>query len=194
MNRQPDLNAPRFRKDNFNIFSDKEFKKNLNTLKLSKKYNIIEMKNIIKTFNETVWENVIDNRDGVKLPENLGILFVGTCQPKRKSKNVDFKSTVDYNKVIQHRNWESDDYLAKIFCTTFHNKRSVKNRELWSFKASRNFSRSVSKAYPSNWNMYHKIDPNKQISYLFEMAKIELTKNAENERLLEVYNEFEFLN
>ena len=38
---------------------------------------------VIKSFNGKVWEGVIDNRNGIELPESLGYLFIGSCPPSK---------------------------------------------------------------------------------------------------------------
>ncbi|MCK5762493.1 MAG: hypothetical protein KAH05_00075 [Clostridiales bacterium] len=190
--KRANLKAPRFRKevedtgstDNLKVISEKAV--------LSRKYSISEIKTVIKTFNTLVWENVIKHRDGVSLPESLGDIFVGTCPPKKLSKNVDYKSTLESDTVVQHRNYESDSYLAKIFYTTYNLKRKYKNGDVWGFKASRNFSRSVSKAYPVMWKMYYQIDPRRKVSEMFRSMMFETKIKQFRDNLILDYNEFEF--
>jgi len=52
---------------------------------------------IIKTFNEYVCQEVINNRDGVELPESLGWLFIGTCKNAKKNNvNIGVYNDSDY--------------------------------------------------------------------------------------------------
>ena len=46
-----------------------------------------KFKKIINLFNERIWKEVIENRDGVELPDSLGYIFIGTC-PAAKSVNM----------------------------------------------------------------------------------------------------------
>lgn len=149
-----------------------------------------EIKEVIQTFNGILWQTAIDVRDGVELPNQLGHIFIGTCPPK-KSKNVDFKLSADYLKVVQHRNWESDNYLAKIFYTTFGSKYRFKHHELWAFNPTRAFKREVGKTYPQKWKQYVMVDPSKKISYIYKASEAQIYKAEQTEISLETYNEFD---
>jgi hypothetical protein len=171
----PDLNAPRFRNKTEGTLN-KEFLEALReNVKSVKTLTDSEIKNLIVTFNGNVWKKVIDKRDGVDLPEQLGHIFIGTCQPP-KSKNVDFKSSMQHLKVVQHRNWESDNYLAKIFFTNYATKYKFKNHELWGFTPIRQFKRTLAKEYPKRWKQYVEIDSGKKISGLYKMRSLKIEK------------------
>lgn len=189
--KKPDLNAPRFRRNLEGTLNNnflKELYENVPSAKhLSKK----EIKKIIVTFNKNIWLKVIDERDGVELPESIGHIFLGTCPPKKRTKNVDFKMSADYQKVIQHRNWESDKHLAKIFYTTFGTKYRFKFHDLWAFNGTRNFTRKVGETYPTNWKRYIEIPPILKISNLYKNNVESFKKQEETKALLESYNEFE---
>ena len=85
----PNLNAPRYREkvlgllniDLINEFKDK-YPIYLNIDK-------DKLKSIIKLYNKKLWEEVINNRSGVELPDSLGYLFIGTC-PTAKSVNTNY--------------------------------------------------------------------------------------------------------
>jgi len=189
--RIPDVKAPRYRQqvesttDAAFIIYIKERNPSL------KKISAAEIRKIINTFNNTIYESVVANRDGVELPEFLGKLFIGTCPPKKR-KNVDFKRTTEYQHVVQHRNWESDNFLAKIFYSVYDLKHSYKNHELYGFKACRKFSRLVGQEYPKNWKMYIQIDPKMKISGLFRQTMARIERKDRTEEYLVTYDEFEF--
>ena len=149
----PNLNAPRYRKKVLSLLNMdflKEFKE---------KYPIYsdidnkKLKNIIKLYNKKLWEEVIDNRNGVELPDSLGYLFIGTC-PAAKSVNTNYALSRQYGKVLQNKNFETDGKIAKIFYTNYSTKYKFRNRELWQFKATREFKRTVAKTYPEKWTKY----------------------------------------
>lgn len=123
-------------------------------------------KKIVMGMNKMIVETIVNTRDGIELPEQLGYMFLGTCQPKVR-KNVDFKTTDHYLKVIQHRNWESDNYLAKIFYTNYETKYKFKFNDLWGFKAARAFTKLVGQEYPKNWKMYIQVDHTLKVSRLY---------------------------
>lgn len=187
----PDVKAPRYRRPaKRTIVNDvvKAIKQEV----FSAKY--IEdklVKEIIYEFNCQLVESAIENRDGVEVPSQIGHIFIGTC-PMKKSKNIDFKITAIHKKAIQHRNWESDNYLAKIFFTTYSSKYKFKNNELWGFYAIRDFKRKVGKTYPANWKKYVQVDPKLKIGSVFRenMSKLDTAQTEED--LLKTYNEFEF--
>ena len=101
--KKPDLNAPRFRPKKLNL-SNADFYNQF--VEDNPKYSFItadKFKEVIKTFNGLIWKSVIDLRDGVELPEQLGYLFIGTC-PRKVSTNVDYKRSADYEQIIQNQN------------------------------------------------------------------------------------------
>lgn len=149
-----------------------------------------KVKDIIIAINKAIKDTIIFTRDGIELPEQLGYLFLGTCQPKIR-KNVDFKTTDHYLKVIQHRNWESDNYLAKIFYTNYETKYKFKYRELWGFKAARDFTKQVGVEYPKNWKMYIQVDHTLRVAKLYREYLNKLDQKEVQDILAETYNPLE---
>ncbi len=186
----PDVKAPRFRPEVYNVLN-KEF---IESFKQKyPKYKHVEddvLRKIIKTFNKTVAQTVVDFRDGVQLPEQIGWLFIGTCQASKK-RNVDFAKSRAYGVSVENRNWASDGKLAKIFFTNYAPKHKMKNREFWSFVACREFKRNVAKTYPENWNMYVVVDPKTKIRLAYSKALYKDKKAKETEAALQNYNEFD---
>ena len=188
---KPNLKAPRWNAKTFNASGRTTFFKFFRSKYPEyKDFSEKEIRKIIKTFNETIVEQVIENRHGVELPEFCGRIFIGSC--KKKKINIDYKKTADNNKVMQHRNFESDDYLAKIFYSTYDIKHAYKNHELYAFKACRNFSRFVSKTYPNNWKTYIQVGSHKKITGLYRQAMDRLERRDKTEEYLKTYDEFDF--
>lgn len=165
--KKPDLNAPRFRQTKHTILDDnliKRFKKKY------PQYADVDrevLKKIIYVYNKNLGQTAIDYRDGAEFPENLGYIFIGSC-PSPKKFNVDYTTSVIHDKPLRHRNFESDNFLAKIFYTNFANKYKFQNRELWQFKGTRWFTRAVAEAYPENWKNYLQVDSFTHISKMFK--------------------------
>ena len=163
----PNLNAPRYREkvlgllniDLINEFKDK-YPIYLNIDK-------DKLKSIIKLYNKKLWEEVINNRSGVELPDSLGYLFIGTC-PTAKSVNTNYALSKQYGKVLQNMNLDTDGKLAKIFYTNLSTKYRFKNRELWQFKAVRQFKRAVAKVYPTQWNKYIVMENRKRVAEMYK--------------------------
>jgi hypothetical protein len=148
------------------------------------------IKKILVTCNELIANCVVDTRDGIELPEQLGYMFLGTCQPKVR-KNVDFKTTEHYLKVIQHRNWESDNYLAKIFYSNYETKYKFKFNDLWAFKGCREFTKKVGIEYPKNWKKYIQVDHTLKIASLYRSAVYQEERKQIDKERLEDYNPLE---
>ena len=163
---KPDVKASRYR-PKVNTILDKEFFENFK--QAHPKYKDLDNKLIrkmIKRFNQVLYQTVIDTRDGVQLPEQLGWIFIGTCQ-KSKKKNIDYGKSQKYGVSVSNKNWETDGNVAKIFYSSYSEKYHYKNRECWNFVACRNFKRAVSEEYPKKWTMYHEVDPHKKINEQF---------------------------
>ncbi len=186
--KKPDLNAPRYRPKKLN-FTNVEFYNRF--IEEHPKYANVtadKFKEVINSFNGKIWETVIENRDGVELPEQLGYLFIGTC-PRKKS-NVDFSKSKEHGVIIQHQNWESDNYAAKIFYTNYETKYRFKHHEMWGFTGIRNFKRTVAQTYPVNWKKYVMVDNLVRISRIFRKEKYKEFLKNETLDLLNNYDEF----
>lgn len=187
----PDLHAPRLRNKAHGLLNSdtlKEFKKE------HKEYKDLDMatfKKIVVTFNEKLWWTVINDRDGVTLPEQLGFLFIGSCETPLVKTNIDFKKSLELGMNITLRNLESDSKLAKIFYTNYGTKYKFLNRDLWKFVAIRQFKRTVAQEYPKRWKQYVEIAQSQKVSSLFKEAKPDNFVKMESE-LLEIYDEFNF--
>jgi len=186
--KKPDLKAPRFRPKKLNLTNSEFYEQFIKDNPKHSGLSVNQFKEIIKVFNGKIWESVIDYRDGVELPEQLGYLFIGSCP--RKKNNVDFNKSQHYGVVLQNKNWESDDYLAKIFYTNFETKYRFKNHDLWGFKGVRDFTRSVGKTYPTEWKKYLVVDNFVKISRIFRIHKERDVRKVETEELLKDYDEF----
>jgi hypothetical protein len=186
----PDVKGARFRPDVFNVFNPKlvkEFKKRY------PKYKDLDyrlLKEVMRKFNNAIFQGVIDTRDGIQLPEQLGWLFIGTCQQSKKT-NVDFAKSKKYGVTITNKNWETDGKLAKIFFTNYAPKHRMRNREYWGFTACRDFKRTVAKTYPENWNTYIVVDATQRLKLAYSKAVYKEIKLKETTKALENYNEFD---
>lgn len=187
--KRPDLNAPRYRSKKLNFtnldFLDKFVKEN-------PKYDSLTMdkfKEVISVFNGRLWETVVDERDGIELPEQLGNLFIGSC-PRKKRHNTNYKLSNELGSLVQCQNWESDNYVAKILYTNYETKYRFKNNEMWSFTGIRDFKRTVAKTYPENWKKYILLDNMIKVSRVFRKQKVQEYIKNETDILLNQYDEF----
>lgn len=186
---KPDLNAPRYRPKKLNLTNIEMYEKFLQENPKFSSLTIKQFKDIITSFNGKIWHRVIDSRDGVELPEQLGFIFIGTC-PRKNSDNPNYKVSNQYGQKIQNQNWESDQYVAKIFYTNFETKYRFKHHEMWGFKGLRDFKRTVAKTYPTEWKKYVQVDNLLKVSLLFRKQKFKDFKKQETVQLLQDYDEF----
>lgn len=186
---KPDLKGPRYRPTKHNLTNVEFYQRFIADNPKYASLTLAQFKEIIKVFNGMIWRNVVDYRDGVELPEQLGYLFIGTC-PRRKKESIDYAKSGLYGQRIQNQNWESDNYMAKIFYTNFETKYRFKNHELWGFAALRDFKRTVAATYPKQWKMYVSVDNKMKISKLFRIHRFKEFKKNETITLLETYDEF----
>ena len=191
---KPNITAARYRPKVHNILDDvlvQNFKKKYPRYKNIEKKTL---KKILKSFNESVFQTVIENRDGVALPESLGWIFIGTCHQSKKE-NIDYVKSQKYGVRVSNKNWDTDGKLAKIFYSNYAPKVKMQNREYWGFIACRNFKRKVSKTFSENWQMYLAVDPNVRLHshYNKEVAKNSYKDHLqkENNKALKNYNEFD---
>lgn len=188
--KQPDLSAPRFRPKKLNILTKEIHKDFIARYPKYKNVPYEVYKEIVTEFNGKIWEEVIENREGVELPEQLGYVFIGTC-PRKVSENVDYYKSKMYGKKIQHQNWESDQYTAKIFYTNFEVKYRFRFHHMWGFSAVRDFKRTVGMTYPENWKKYPVIDNFQKISRLLrKVHKLDTIATDTEQQLLD-YDEFD---
>lgn len=187
--KKPDLNAPRYRPTKL-TFSNQDFYDRFLAAnpRYASQVSLDKFKEVIKTFNGLIWNTVIEERDGVELPEQLGYIFIGTC-PRKKS-NIDFHKSAHYGQILQNQNWESDQYVAKIFYTNYETKYSFKHHDLWSFSGVRDFKRTVGKTYPQEWKKYLMVDNMVRVSRIFRKQNYKQMKVVETQELLETYDEF----
>jgi hypothetical protein len=188
--KKPNVKASRYRPEVITLLN-KEFFENFK--KAHPKYKNLDnklLRKIIKRFNQIVYQTVIDTRDGVQLPEQLGWLFIGTCQRSKKD-NIDYAKSKKYGVKVTNNNWETDGKLAKIFFTNYAPKHKMKNREFWGFTACREFKRSVAKTYPENWNIYVPVLSKAKIDKVYNSIMYKDYLNKVEKTTLKTYNEFE---
>ena len=188
--KKPDVKAPRFRPDTHHVLTKEFFEMFKKRYPKYKKVDDKLLKTIIKKFNTTVYQTVIDKRDGVQLPETIGWLFIGTCQQSKKQ-NIDYAKSNKYGMAVSNKNWETDGKLAKIFFSSYAPKHKMRNKEFWGFTASREFKRSVAKTYPENWNIYVVVDATTKLRLTYQKSMQKDFVLKKQKEALEKYNEFD---
>jgi hypothetical protein len=186
---QPDRKAPRYRRTRVTILNYKFYKAFRKKFPQYKDLKNSEIGNIISKFHELLWTEAATTRDGVEFPEGMGYCFVGSC-PSPKKINVDPKKSYEHGVIIRHRNFESDNFLAKICYTNYASKYKFQHRELWKFIATRPFKQLASESYRKNWRIYLQLDNFVRISKA--ILKVKLRDYAIKQTLEKSkdYNEF----
>jgi hypothetical protein len=188
--KKPNLNAPRFRPKKHNLLNQEFFEQFLRDHPRFTGLTIQQFKSVINLFNGMIWEKVVALRDGVELPEQLGYLFIGSC-PRKKGENTDYLRSAQLGVKVQHRNWESDQYTAKIFYTNYETKYRFKHHDMWGFSAVRDFKRTVGQTYPLEWKKYVLVDNMMQVAQLFRKRQYQDYIKHHNQSLLDHYDEFD---
>jgi hypothetical protein len=191
---KPNSAGPRYRQSGLNPINE-EFMDILK--KKYPKYSHLtkpQVHKIIVAFNKQVCENIIEFRDGIELPEYIGLMFIGTCKARKKA-NPNYHLSAEFNRMLENRNWESDNNLAKIFFTPVNrSKNAFANRELWGLNPARWFKTKVGHTYPYLWKRYVEVDPHKKLSYVLRNGKYRMEKIDEEENIvknLKPYSEFD---
>lgn len=188
--KRPDVKGKRFRDNVHHTLNPKFYKAFKNKYPKYADIDNKDLRKICLAFNNLFWETVIENRDGVQLPEGLGNIFIGTCQSSKK-RNIDYGKSNKYGIIVTNTNWGTDNKLAKIFYTNFASKYHFVNRDCWAFNACRNFKRTVAKTYSTNWPIYITVEPMKKIRKIVTRSKQrEYMKSVEDNKL-KTYNEFD---
>jgi hypothetical protein len=165
--KKPDLSAPRFRAKRTNLLNKQMYDAFIEKYPKYKELGLSEFKKIVSTYNGLIQTAVIDNRDGVKLPESLGYLLIAKCDKPKKA-NTDFAASAKYGKKVNHANWDSDNYLAKICYSNYSLKYRFSDRELWGFSPVKQFRSAVAGSFPSKYNNYIHLTENIKLSELFK--------------------------
>ena len=164
--KKPDLSAPRFRTKRTPVLNKKLCDAFIKKHPKHAGVDLRQFKDIVATYNGMLWQGAIDNRDGVELPESLGYLLIAKCD-KSKNGNIDFAASARYGQKVNHTNWDSDNYLAKICYTNYSLKYRFADRELWAFDAVRQFRSSVSENFAEMYNNYIHLANNIKLSRLY---------------------------
>jgi len=192
MNKQfnkPDLNAPRFRPKRTSLLNKALYNEFIEKFPEHAELDLAIFKQIIRTFNDELCNGVIQNRDGVELPDGLGFIFMGTCPPAKKA-NIDISKSIKYGVVATHQNWDADGNLLKIFYTNHTSKYPLQNKQVWAFKAVKQFRKEASDVYKENWPKYIVVDSMQKISALFAKTRKRDYIKEEVKNIPDDYNEF----
>jgi hypothetical protein len=187
--KKPDLNAPRFRPKRVNLLNKDLYDRFLEKFPEHEGISLQQFKEIISTFNGNLYQGIIDNRDGVELPDGLGYIFMGSCPPTKKQ-NVDVKKSLHYGVVANHKNWDSDNKLLKIFYTNRPSKYPFQNKQVWAFKGVKQFRKAASEAFKTDWSKYIVVDNTRKISSMYARMRKKDYVTSQSVKVPEGWDEF----
>lgn len=165
--KKPDLSAPRFRPKKKVILNRSLYEAFIEKYPHYKTLTLSQFKDIVVTYNGLLREGSLENRDGVQLPENLGYLLIAKCN-KPKGDNTDYSMSAKYGKKVNHANWDSDNYLAKICYTNFSLRYRFADRELWGFTPVKQYKSAVAQSFPKTYNRYIHLTDKTKLSKLYK--------------------------
>lgn len=186
-----DLSLPRYRAKSHEVDGKDFFKALCKKMPKAKELGHSKVKKLIKAFNESITDVVIENRDGVELLEGIGYIFILSCNIKVKE-NVDYAKSKKYGVKVLHKNWETEGKVGKIAYTNCKVKYKIKDSNVWLFRPCRRFKKAVSKAYVEDWTKYIELARNEKVSALIDrqVKQKEYGRKLTSQKL-EGYNEFD---
>lgn len=111
-------------------------------------------KRIVNTNTQNIVESIINEPEGVQLPENMGCIVITKYKinANRKKRNLDFVNTLKLGKNVPLLNLHSFGYVYNI--RWYKNEVKVKNLKLFSLYKARPLKRGVAKAIKAGANFF----------------------------------------
>ena len=198
-----DVKAPRLSKKVFNILGSNnhvfynELKEQYPELSI---YSNSEIRKFIKLYNKRIAQEVINNRNGVRLTDGLGVIVAGTCAISKETsaKNINWGQFQKNDVTASHQNLDTDSYIVKIKYSNEMDKHMFDNRHMWCFDGNREFARSLAAEYkkPDGWKKYILFTSRQHISHLFRKNKSKIKsikkKEINAQKNLSNHDEFAF--
>ena len=161
---------------------------------------------IFKVIGETFANEVLTNRQGIKLPGGLGGVVICLSKPSEKTRlyNIDFNTSKQLGFKVPYSNGLTDGNIAKIYYTANVHGGKFKEKYQCSFQPCRKLQRAVSAVMKTELGYKNYLFKSKKqnVASLFHKTKpgkpTWRQKKAINEEknrqryLREEYNEFDF--
>jgi len=112
-----------------------------------------EFNAIIKQFNLNIIDKVIEDPNGVSLPQRIGTFFIASFDTAR-NKNMDFGRSNKIGEKVYYSNWDTDNRYCKIMFHRSFSLNFIKNHRFWMHSPARTFREKVSKAFKKDWPKY----------------------------------------
>lgn len=171
----PDKKAPRFKRATYSPLNIELFKRFRKAHPNSPIDTWAKFRSLVIAGNDIYRQFVVTNRNGIELPNQIGNMFIGAC-PRKKDDNPDAILSQRLGIKVQNKNWETSQYLCKIFYSSYMTKYKFPLRKYWYFKAARVFKQESSKSFLTNWNYYIKVSPFQKLSIQQKMDNFRTIK------------------
>lgn len=145
-----------------------------------------ECRDVINNFTFYMKNKILENRDGIELPENLGYIMITAFKSKKKLLNK--KESEKHGIKIYETNLSTDGFKAKILYSNDKMKFKLANRDVWSFRGTSILRKEVSHIFKENWKSFIQLNMIKKISYAIEGNNIKHIPLFDPES---TYNEFD---
>ena len=185
-----DRTLPRYRRKLFEIHS----KANLTRLRENEKalqpFTDKKIRSILRTFNELLIDEIINNRDGFALPYSMGKLVCAYFDNSKKSKDYKTMYDVKAKDQIGFKNWESDGFLAKIVYLPAIERFGFNH--YYGFKATRTFTKKYSAQFKLNFRRFMFFTNRRKIrGIITNEEQLEKIRKTDQEIMIN-YDEFNF--
>ena len=164
-----DKKGPRFRLAYFQTVNKEFFDILRNKYSWAAKYTDAQLRKIILEYNKLLYHTVVNERDGVLLPNSIGLLFIGKCNPPRYRSLFEYQIGILGDRTFTTNNMSSSGYLAKIFFSTSY-QQAPENMTMYTFKATREFKKLISKTFPEMWEKYIYVPNNMKVGKIVEKS------------------------
>jgi len=114
-------------------------------------------KGVIEDFNDMFSDEVVNNRDGVKLPGHMGFMALCAFKPKYRTP-LNWLQIDDTGLQIKDLNLDTNELVCKIVYSNYTAKYKLRHLHVWKFEGCRRFKNKASAAFRINYNKYKRID------------------------------------
>ena len=146
---QVDLNKPRVTEKKGRVINYKEVK-DFNKLHPQYNLNKTAIIKIMRTFNENIADETMNNIYGVTLPDYIGAIFINNAGKSNK-KSIDYAKSKETGTIVYHRNWETDNNKMRIVYINRTRKTFIKNTGFFTFNPLQKFKKKASAYFRKNW-------------------------------------------
>lgn len=192
--KKPDLNAPRFFDQSLDVTTKGFYPEMVAKYPNLSKYTSREIITMLKGFNtDVVATAIVSTRDGVKLPNSLGNIFMGFFKSKyHKELDIDTPTSWEVGKKVHHSNYDTDGHIPYIYYAKYTGsyKFPFLNAEYWSFEPCREMTRNMKKYINEDWKKYIIVESKSTIKKMVEGIYYKRKKQREDKVQLQTYDPF----